>query len=92
MAARLVALLLIGLLVAFHAQLWIGRGNLREIAQLQEQLAARQAANAALATSNAQLAAEVEDLKTGMQMVEEKARMELGMLKPDEIFVHYARR
>ena len=30
--------------------------------------------------------------ETGMQMVEEKARMELGMLKPDEIFVHYARR
>lgn len=92
MAARLVALLLVGLLIAFHAQLWIGRGNLREVSQLREQLAAHQATNLQLARTNAQLAAELEDLKSGMQMVEEKARMELGMLKPDEVFVHYARR
>jgi cell division protein FtsB len=37
------------------------------------------------------LAAEVNDLKVGQEMVEEKARMELGMLRPGEIFVQYQR-
>jgi cell division protein FtsB len=46
---------------------------------------------ARLQTENKQLKAEVEDLKTGMDMVEEKARSELGMLKPNEILVQYTK-
>ena len=41
--------------------------------------------------ANAQLAAEVRDLKEGLDMVEEKARSELGMVKPNEIFVQVNR-
>ena len=41
--------------------------------------------------ANGQLAAEVRDLKEGLEMVEEKARMELGMVKTNEIFVQISR-
>ena len=46
---------------------------------------------ARLQTENKQLKAEVQDLKTGMDMVEEKARSELGMLKPNEILIQYTK-
>ena len=46
-----------------------------------------QAANTAAHTRNDQLTAEVSDLQEGLEMVEEKARFELGMVKPDEIYV-----
>ena len=38
-----------------------------------------------------QLSAEVRDLKEGLEMVEEKARLELGMVKPNEIYVQFAK-
>jgi cell division protein FtsB len=54
---------------------------------LQGQLAAQQATNAAARERNARVEAEVSDLKEGLEMVEDKARSELGMLRPDEILV-----
>ena len=48
--------------------------------------------NAELAQSNQRLAAEVDDLRQGLEMVEERARADLGMVKPDEILVQYAPR
>ena len=57
---------------------------------LQEQVTAMQKANAQAEARNTQLAAEVRDLKEGLDMVEELARQELGMVKPNEIFVQIA--
>ena len=54
---------------------------------MQNRLNEQLAKNAAAEVQNQQLAAEVSDLKEGLEMVEEKARSELGMVKPDEIFV-----
>ena len=54
---------------------------------LQKQLDAQRLANAAARERNARVAAEVNDLKEGLEMVEETARAELGMLRPDEILV-----
>ena len=54
---------------------------------MQQRLTDQQAKNVKSQTSNDQLAAEVRDLKEGLEMVEEKARSELGMVKPNEIFV-----
>ena len=51
-------------------------------AQLQRNAQARQA--------NARLSAEVQDLQQGLEMVEERARGELGMVKPDELYVQYS--
>ena len=87
MDSRLVAALLIGLLAVVQAQLWLGRGSVGEVAQMQQRLAVQKAKNALAQQANEQLQAEVRDLQEGLDMVEEKARSELGMVKPNEILV-----
>ena len=87
MGNRLIPAVLIALLVLFHAQLWVGRGSIPSVRQMQQQLDEQLAKNVQDQASNDQLAAEVKDLKEGLEMVEEKARGELGMVKPNEIFV-----
>ena len=84
---RWITLLLAALLVATQANLWFGKNGVPHVLELRGKLAARSAANERLRQRNDQLAAEVADLKEGLEMVEEKARFELGMIKPDEIFV-----
>ncbi len=83
----MVAGLLIGLLVILQIQIWVGRGSVPNVAQMQRKLTELQQVNQAAQTENERLAAEVRDLKEGLEMVEEKARSELGMVKPNEIFV-----
>ena len=84
---RLVTLGLLLLLALVHAELWFGKGGVPRMVELQGKLDAQRATNEAARHRNALLAAEVNDLKEGLEMVEEKARFELGMIKPDEIFV-----
>lgn len=91
MAARLVPFLLIGMLVALHAQLWTGRGSIPEVNLLNAKLADQIAKNKEAARANERIVSEVRDLKEGLEMVEERARFELGMVKPNEIFVQIAR-
>lgn len=87
MEKRLVPAILIALLAVFHAQLWIGRGSIPSVREMKQRLDQQLAKNAQAKLANDQLAAEVRDLKEGLEMVEEKARSELGMVKPNEIFV-----
>jgi cell division protein FtsB len=91
MAARIVPLFLLLLLVGIHTQLWTGRGSVGHVQELRQQIAEQQAANAQARAANEHLAAEVSDLKGGLEMVEEKARSELGMVKPGEIYVQVVR-
>ena len=91
MDRRLVAALLVFLLLVLHAQLWFGRGSVGDVAQMQRKLDEQKAKNALAQQTNQRLAAEVRDLQEGLEMVEEKARMELGMVKPNEIFVQIAK-
>ena len=91
MQKRIIPAILIALLVIFHAQLWIGRGSVPNVRDLQQRLDEQTAQNIQSQTNNDQLAAEVRDLKEGLEMVEEKARSELGMVKPNEIFVQITR-
>lgn len=86
MGTRLLPLVLLALLVAVHAQLWLGRGSLPRVQEMQRQIDAQKAANAQASQANERLASEVQDLKEGLDMVEEKARSELGMVKQDEVF------
>ncbi len=90
MRKHLVPAVLIALLVILQAQLWFGRGSIPSVARLSEQLRSQNAQNQQAQLANDRLAAEVRDLKEGLEMVEEKARMELGMVKPNEIFVQIA--
>lgn len=92
MSTRLVPVILLGLLAAVHAQLWLGRGSLPQVAAMQQQIEEQKAANAQVRQTNERLASEVHDLKEGLDMVEEKARSELGMVKPNEIFVQFTPR
>lgn len=87
MGPRLVPAVLIALLVILHAQLWFGRGSVPAVARLQEQLSTQNQQNQQALLANNRLAAEVRDLKEGLEMVEEKARQELGMVKANEIYV-----
>jgi cell division protein FtsB len=87
MGARGVAVLLLALLGILHAQLWLGRGSVPEVNELRRKLAELQASNEAARWRNRQLANEVKDLKEGLDMVEELARHDLGMVKPNEVFV-----
>ena len=84
---RWITLALAVLLLLVHAELWFGKGGVPRVIELQRKLDAQRADNALARRRNDQLAAEVSDLKDGLEMVEEKARFELGMIKPDEIFV-----
>ncbi|MES1978518.1 MAG: septum formation initiator family protein [Pseudomonadota bacterium] len=87
MGNRFVPAVLIALLALFHAQLWLGRGSIPTVRSMQQRLDEQNAKNVKAQAANEQLAAEVRDLKEGLEMVEEKARSELGMVKPNEIFV-----
>jgi len=84
---RLVTIALLVLLALVHAELWFGKGGVPRVVELSSQLREQRAANDLARQRNAQLLAEVSDLKEGLEMVEEKARFDLGMVKPDEIFV-----
>jgi cell division protein FtsB len=84
---RFVTLVLVALLALVHVELWFGKAGVPRMAELNGKLQAQRAANEAARQRNAQLGAEVRDLKEGLEMVEEKARHELGMVKPDEILV-----
>ncbi|RYF07412.1 MAG: septation ring formation regulator EzrA [Comamonadaceae bacterium] len=88
MSSRIVPLVLLLLLAAVLAQLWTGRGSVAHVREMQTKIEMQHAANTQARLANERLASEVQDLKDGLDMVEEKARSELGMVKPNEIYVH----
>jgi cell division protein FtsB len=87
---RFATIALLLLLASVQGQLWLGDGGLPEVMRQRSELAAKQQANVALRQANQRLVAEVDDLRQGLEMVEERARADLGMVKPDEILVQYA--
>ena len=91
MRTQLVPAALIALLVVLHAQLWFGRGSVPNVAKLQDQLQAQRLSNQQAALFNERLSAEINDLQEGLEMVEERARAELGMVKTNEIYVQIAK-
>ncbi len=91
MGNRLVPIVLIALLAIIQAQLWLGKGGVPTVAELERALQEQKAANEEAHRKIDQLNAEVNDLKEGLNMVEERARHELGMVKPNEIYVQIAK-
>ena len=84
---RWATIVLAALLAVVQGDLWFGKGNMPYVMGLQKQLVAQQAVNVQARLRNERTQAEVNDLKEGLEMVEEKARAELGMVRPDEILV-----
>ena len=83
---KILSYVLAALLLAIQYPLWIGKGSWLRVRELDRQLVAQREANAKLKARNDALDAEVRDLKQGFEAIEERARMELGMIKRDEVF------
>ncbi|HEY9100720.1 cell division protein FtsB [Chitinimonas sp.] len=83
---RILAVLLACIVVLLQWPLWIGKGSWLKVWQIESQLAEQKAQNAKLQARNDALDAEVRDLKTGSDAIEERARNELGMVRQDEVF------
>lgn len=83
---RVLLVALLALLAFLQLRLWFGEGGRRSVADLERKVAAQARENGGLKQRNAALAAEVEDLKSGEAAVEDRARSELGMIKPGETF------
>ena len=84
---RWLSVALIALIALLQYPLWIGKGGWLRVWDVEKQLAAQKEGNRKLEQRNTGLDAEVRDLKTGYEAVEERARFELGLTKPDEVFV-----
>ena len=83
---RWLALAFIALIVALQYPLWLGKGGWLQVREFDRGLGAQKEANAKLKLRNDALDADVRDLKTGFEAIEERARSELGMVKQDEVF------
>ena len=83
---RTLALIFILLIAALQYPMWLGKGGWLQVRELGRQVETQQAANATLKARNDALDAEVRDLKTGSEAIEERARSELGMVRSDEVF------
>ncbi|MFZ6872802.1 cell division protein FtsB [Undibacterium sp. Di27W] len=84
---RLIALSFVALLMLIQYPLWLGKGGWLRVWELDRQVAQVKSNNEKLKERNGKLESEVQDLKTGTDAVEERARFELGMIKKNEIFV-----
>ncbi len=89
MISRILIFSLLFLLIQLQYQLWFGKGGHQDLQLLQQLQAQQSTENTLLQQRNASLAADAEDLKYGTEAIEERARSELGLVKPNEIFVPY---
>ncbi|CAH9018231.1 cell division protein FtsB [Candidatus Nitrosacidococcus sp. I8] len=82
----IVLLILFGLLISLQYSIWIKPNGLSELQHLNRIIVQQQEENQKLAERNQFLNAEVQDLKDGLEAIEERARSELGMIKKNETF------
>jgi cell division protein FtsB len=85
-AVKILIAVLVALLLTLQYRLWFADGGLVEVYRLKQEIATQEERNARLRERNRALAAEVRDLKKGMEAVEARARSELGMVGPNETF------
>ncbi len=84
---RWVTLLLLAALVLLQWPLWLGERGWPVVHRLRAQLQAQLQANEQLSQANQALAAQARDLRNGTQAVEQRARSDMGMIDPGEVFV-----
>jgi cell division protein FtsB len=80
------SIVLATLLIALQYPLWLGKGSWTRAWELERQVEAQRSGLARLKARNDALDAEVRDLKQGYEAIEERARLELGMIKKNETF------
>ncbi|MGL5631970.1 MAG: cell division protein FtsB [Azovibrio sp.] len=84
---RWLTTVLLALIVALQYPLWLGKGGWLKVWEYDRQLSQHKEVSRQLEVRNAGLDAEVRDLKQGYDAIEERARFELGMIKPGETFI-----
>ena len=83
---RWLALIFVAAIVALQYPMWLGKGGWLAVREIDRQVAAQREGNDQLKARNEALDADVRDLKTGSEAIEERARAELGMIRADEVF------
>jgi cell division protein FtsB len=89
---RWIALILLVALIALQLKLWSGSGGMQSVDTLRVSVKKQADDNAKLVQRNQALAADVLDLKHGDQAIEARARTELGLIKPGEVFYQVVER
>ena len=87
---RMIVAFLVVTLIGLQCKLWVGDGSIPQWLLLEKKLAAQEDDNKQLAASNHAIEADIAELKSGDQALEEQARFELGMIKEDEIYYQFA--
>lgn len=83
---RILITVLILIIAYLQSQIWFGNGSFIELYQLQKALEYQQQDIEQFRERNSELNAEILDLKSGLDAIEERARSELGMVKAGEVF------
>ena len=83
---RFINILLFSILLMLQYRLWAGSGSVAEIMMLNHKIEAQKNVNQSMQNRNALMIAEVIGLHNGFESIEEYARSELGLIKPDETF------
>jgi len=83
---RWLALIFVVGIAALQYPMWLGKGGWLQVRETDRQIAVQREVNARLKARNDALDADVRDLKTGSEAIEERARAELGMIRSDEVF------
>lgn len=86
---RLLTLIVTFLIILIQYPLWFGKGGWLHVRELNHQLAEQQQQNQILRERNRRLEKNVQDLKEGMDAIEEQARFDLGMIRQGEYFVKF---
>ena len=84
---RIVIYSMLVLLIAIQYPLWLGKGGWLKVYEMERQFELQEAKNSALSLRNAKLSGDVKDLKDGTRAIEERARVEHGMIKDGEFFI-----
>lgn len=87
---RMIVVFLIITLIGLQSKLWVGDGSIGQWLLLEKKLTAQEEENNRLAASNLALEADIAELKSGDQALEEQARYELGMVKDGETYYQFA--
>lgn len=83
---KLLLLIALAVFIGLQYSLWVGEGGVRDVRRHKASIAVLQKENEKLSERNRVLEAEVRDLKSGLEAVEEHGRLDLGMIKNDETF------
>ena len=86
--ATAIKLLLLVMLVYLQSILWIGEGSLADVRRLKQSIVELEQKNKSLQERNQQLIDEIDALRNGLDLIEHRAREDLGFIKEGEVFYH----